>query len=204
MSKELPYLINPNFRLSSQYLHVDWYLVDNDILQTEAVLSDLQNIYRAGSICSLIAIRNNQQLHIIYSEQTEWDNRRLQNWIRITIRDYIISIANQVLPTRLHYWEREKNLYARQVKVVKLKKNTLGLCYSCDKTICLSPRIILLPEHDMDCIILHEMAHLKYRRHPKKFWNFLSLLIGEDASNQKVESDLRMYRFYSYSEYLMK
>lgn len=204
MSKEVPYLINPNFRLSSQYLHVEWYLVDNDILKTEAAISDLQNIYRAGSICSLIAIRNNQQLHIIYSEQTEWDNRRLQNWIRITIRDYIISIANQVLPIRLHYWENEKNLYARQVKVKKLRKTTLGLCYHQEKIIYLSPRIILLPEYDMDCIILHEMAHLKHRGHPKKFWDFLSSLIGEDASNQKVESDLLMSRFYSYSEYLMK
>jgi|SRR5574344_474744 predicted metal-dependent hydrolase len=203
MNKEYTFLFNPNFRLQSKYLHVNSFLVDNEIIQTESQFSPLENKYVSNGSCSVIVIREISDLSIIYSEQTKWENPRLQSWIRKQIKTYIIDIAENVLPRRLHYWEKEKNLYAKNVLVKKLRSNVLGQCDN-SKTICLSPRIILLPQSSMDCVILHEMAHLKFMHHRKSFWNFLSELLGEDSVDQRARADVENSKFYLYSKFLLK
>ena len=108
-----------------------------------------------------------------------------------------------MLPARLHYWEAQKNLKAKSVKVKKLRKTTSGCC-SIDGCIELSPKILLMPESYMDSVILHEMAHLKYLHHRKSFWNFLTILLGEDSNMQKVKMDIDMGIRYLYLDYILK
>lgn len=64
--------------------------------------------------------------------------------------------------------------------------------------------IILLPQSSMDCVILHEMAHLKFMHHRKSFWNFLSELLGEDSVDQRARADVENSKFYLYSKFLLK
>ena len=68
----------------------------------------------------------------------------------------------------------------------------------------LSPKILLMPESYMDSVILHEMAHLKYLHHRKSFWNFLTILLGEDSNMQKVKMDIDMGIRYLYLDYILK
>ena len=64
--------------------------------------------------------------------------------------------------------------------------------------------ILLMPESYMDSVILHEMAHLKYLHHRKSFWNFLTILLGEDSNMQKVKMDIDMGIRYLYLDYILK
>jgi hypothetical protein len=176
-SQEYTFKINPHFRLQSSYLHAYCCLVDDGVLQTESHFASPSKVYMAYGKCSVIAIRRPDKLAFVYSNNTNWENVKLQNWLRLHVKDYVITVAERELPQRLHYWEKEKNLYAKGVTVKKLKSDALGRCVFPKGLIDSSPKIILLPQHGMDCVILHEMAHLKYPHHSKSFWKFLSILI---------------------------
>ena len=197
------YTINPNFRLQSNHLLVEWIMIDTFTFQQELLQHESAFIYNKGKN-QIICQRYGNSLHFIYAKITKWENRLLQKWLRGKLQEYIIDTANRVLPQRMHELEIQHCLYAKKVIVKKLRKNTLGLCYTDYKTIALSPRIILLPQRYLDTIILHEMAHLKFPHHRKTFWNFLTTLLGEDSKLQNDRMDAMMSTFYNYSEFLLK
>lgn len=197
------YIINPNFRLQSNYLSVEWIIIDFFTLQIELSQRDTMYIYNKGGNLVFYQ-RYGDSLHFIYAEIRDWGNRLLQKWLRNKLKEYILDRANKVLPQRMHELEIKHCLYAKKIIIKQLKKHVLGQCYKDFQTIILSPRIILLPQKNMDSIILHEMAHLKFPHHRKTFWNFLSTLLGEDSILQKERMDTTMSTFYNYSDFLLK
>lgn len=203
MKNKAVYIINPNFRLQSNHLSVEWINVDNFTLQYELQKYSSTSIYNKGGNL-ILCRRYGGSLHFIYGEISIWGNRLLQRWLRDKLKDYIIDTANTVLPLRAQELENQHSLYAKRVIVKKLPKNVLGQCCSKSRIISLSPKIILLPQEYLDSIILHEMAHLKFNHHRKSFWDFLTTLLGEDSISQKVRGDLRMSIFYGYSDFLLK
>ena len=104
---------------------------------------------------------------------------------------------------RLYELENEHQLYAKCVIVKKLRKGTLGRC-SVYKQIWLSPLIVIFPQELMDGVILHEMAHLKHLNHRKPFWDFLSILIGTDAKEQKMIENMALSKYGELYVFLMK
>lgn len=107
------------------------------------------------------------------------------------MRDIILRIAKEVLPARVKYWENMKGLYGTGVTVKRLWKNILGQC-SFSNHISLQPFLVIFKQEWADGVILHEMAHYKYKHHRKSFWDFLSTLIGEDSKLAKVKDDIAM------------
>lgn len=204
MSASPTFLINPNFRLQSNYLSVSWCQIDRYTLELEAAFpAHGRTVFRRIKHCAVMAQKNELSLDFIYADVSDWNNKFLQKWLREIVKAYIFDRATLILPHKLHVLEQKHNLYARKVVVRKLRKNILGQCTH-DKMIYLSPTILLLPEEYTDSVILHEMAHLKYFHHRKSFWNYLTTLLGEESRAQKVRMDALMGKFYLYSEYLMK
>ena len=198
------FFINENMRLNSKYFSLLMHKVDYDVLLMEATFCNpWREIYFKSGICSIVADFDGKQLEIFYSEQTVWNNKLLQSWLRKLFKAKILEVAGRVLPTRLHYWEKQKNLNAKSVNVRGLRKNIFGCCFR-DGRIELSPKILLMPESYMDSVILHELAHLKYFHHRKSFWRFLSELLGEDAKMQQAKRDIDMGIRYSYLAYLLR
>ena len=198
MTNSGTFYINEHMRLNSKHFCLLMHKVDYDILLLESKFSKPgREIYSKSGTCSIVAEFDGRTLHIFYSDKTLWSNRLLQSWLRQLLKARIIEVAERVLPARLHYWEAQKNLKAKSVKVKKLRKTTLGCC-SIDGCIELSPKILLMPESYMDSVILHEMAHLKYLHHRKSFWNYLSTLIGEDSKMVKAKDDIAMSPYYNY------
>lgn len=204
MTNSGTFYINEHMRLNSRHFCLLMHKVDYDVLLLESKFSKpRREIYSKSGTCSIVAEFDGRTLHIFYSDKTLWSNRLLQSWLRQLLKARIIEVAERVLPARLHYWEAQKNLKAKSVKVKKLRKTTLGCC-SIDGCIELSPKILLMPESYMDSVILHEMAHLKYLHHRKSFWNFLTILLGEDSNMQKVKMDIDMGIRYLYLDYILK
>ena len=56
----------------------------------------------------------------------------------------------------------------------------------------------------IDSVILHEMAHYKYKHHRKSFWKFLSQLLGEDAQLQNKALNIVLSKYWIQIKYLMK
>ena len=204
MSTKGRFIINANTRICSKDFRLSCHQVDYGTLLSESRFPcPGRDKYVKSTYCSVITQFDGRNLDIIYSNRTIWDNRLLQHWLRIKLKECIISRAEKVLPERLHYWEQQKGLKAKSVTVKLLRGKTLGRCFH-DGRIELSPKILLMPESYTDSVILHEMAHLKHHHHRQSFWNYLSLLIGEDAKIQKARMDLEMGIKYCYLDYIMQ
>lgn len=201
----MSFWINPHFRLNTPHFHVSWYMADYDILRQEAsVASDDRKTYQTSRqcvVCMLSPIHDT--LDIVYADNTNFENLRLQKWLRETIRDEITARASIVLPQRLRELEKKHQLFGNRVFVKKLRGNDMGCC-SVYNDIWLIPGLIIMPQPLIDSVILHEMAHYKYKHHRKSFWNFLSKLLGEDSETQKQAMDVVLSKYWLQIKYLMK
>jgi len=206
IKKEPQFWINPNFRLTSPHFRISWFKADLTILRQEAMISCPQKgrVYQTSTQCVVCMFYpDHDSLDIVYADNTNFHNLRLQKWLRETIRDEITARAKIVLPSRLRELERKNNLFGNRVFVKKLRGNTMGCC-SVYNDISLIPGLIIMPQALIDSVILHEMAHYKYKHHRKSFWNFLSQLLGEDAKTQKGAMDTVLSKYWLQIKYLMK
>lgn len=197
--------INPNFRLNSPYINTEWLKVDTNVIRQEAsITAPYKKVYLTNTQCVICIVSPDYAtLEIVYAENTNFENLRLQKWLRETIRDGITQRASIVLPPRLRELERKNNLFGNRIFVKKLRANILGCC-TCYNDITLIPGLIIMPQPLIDSIILHEMAHYKHKHHRKSFWNFLSQLLGEDAQKQNLAMDVVLSKYMRQIKYLMK
>ena len=202
--KEPTFKINPRFRLNTKHLSVFWHCVDKFILEYEAAIKIPDRfIYQDKAGVELIVQYHDGVLDMIYHYSTDFETNKIQKWLRELTRDTIIKVAKEVLPNRVKYWENLKGLHGTGVTVKRLRKNVLGYCTS-NNHITLQPFLVIFKQEWMDGVILHEMAHYKYKHHRRPFWDFLSTLIGKDSKMIKAKDDIAMSPYYNYYLFLTK
>ena len=205
IKKKPQFWLNPNFRLNSPYFHVSWFKADFTILRQEAMIPSIEKkVYQTRTQCVVcIFYPDHDSLDIVYTDKTNFNDLRLQKWLRETIRDKITTRAKIILPSRLRKLERKNNLFGNRVFVKKLRGNIMGCC-NIYNDISLIPGLIIMPQALIDSVILHEMAHYKHKHHRKSFWIFLSQLLGEDAQKQKEAMDIVLSKYWLQIKFLMK
>lgn len=202
--KEPTFKINPRFRLTTKHLSVVWHCVDKLTVECEAAI-DISDrfIYKDKTTVELLAQYHDGILDMVYHDATNFESNKIQKWLRELLRDTILRIAKVILPERVKYWENMKGIHGTGVTVKRLRKNVLGQC-SQSNHITLQPFLVIFKQEWADGVILHEMAHYKYKHHRKSFWDFLSTLIGKDSKLSKVKDDIAMSPYYNYYLYLTK
>lgn len=202
--KDPTFKINPRFRLTTKHLSVIWHCVDKLTLECEAAMNVPDRfVCHDKNGVELLVQYHEGLLDMIYHDATDFETKKIQKWLRELMRDIILRIAKEVLPARVKYWENMKGLYGTGVIVKRLWKNILGQC-SFSNHISLQPFLVIIKQEWADGVILHEMAHYKYKHHRKSFWDILSTLIGEDSKLAKVKDDIAMSPYYNYYLYLTK
>lgn len=202
--KDPTFKINPRFRLTTKHLSVIWHCVDKLTLECEAAMNVPDRfVCHDKNGVELLVQYHEGLLDMIYHDATDFETKKIQKWLRGLMRDIILRIAKEVLPARVKYWENMKGLYGTGVIVKRLWKNILGQC-SFSNHISLQPFLVIFKQEWADGVILHEMAHYKYKHHRKSFWDILSTLIGEDSKLAKVKDDIAMSPYYNYYLYLTK
>lgn len=202
--KEPTFKINPRFRLTTKHLSVVWHCVDKLTLECEAAMKIQDRfVFQDKGGVVLLAQYYNGILDMIYHDSTDFETKKIQKWLRELMRDTILRVAKVILPARVRYWENIKGLHGTGVTVKRLRKNELGQC-SYSNHITLQPFLVIFKQEWADGVILHEMAHYRYKHHRKSFWDFLSTLIGKDSKLSKVKDDIAMSPYYNYYLYLTK
>lgn len=198
------FLINPSFRLSSRYLSVRWHTVPADILEAEGAFElPGRHILCVDGKVEVIVQHSVDTLDAIYSPDSDFSSPDLQEKLRKVFKLIITTRANEILPARVRYWENLTGLHGNGVKVIRMRKNILGCCTSTNE-IHLPPYLVIFKEEWMDGVILHEMAHYRFKHHRKPFWDFLSQLIGADSRKAKVKDDIALSPYYEYYCYLTR
>jgi len=62
---------------------------------------------------------------------------------------------------------------------VKLLKSRWGSCSTKTNTITLNAELIKAPSHCIDYVVMHELCHLKYATHDKRFYSFLTKVMPD-------------------------
>jgi predicted metal-dependent hydrolase len=76
--------------------------------------------------------------------------------------------ARVVVHAKLEYWNQLYNLTYKRV-AIRNTRRSWGSCTSL-KNLNFSYRLLFLPEHLQDYIIVHELCHLQELHHKESFW----------------------------------
>ena len=85
--------------------------------------------------------------------------------------------AEEVLPRRVEYFSKIMNLYPQTVKI-NLAKTRFGSC-SGKNNINFSAFLMMFPIEAIDYVVVHELAHIKYKNHQKEFYDFVKLYMPD-------------------------
>lgn len=121
-----------------------------------------------------------------------------KDYVQVAIKDLIVYAlrieAKRVLPYKVNKFAKAMNIQVREVKINNSKLRW-GSCTN-RKNINLSLFLMMLPEHLIDYVILHELAHTIELNHSPRFWQIL-----DSFCNGKAE-ELNHECTYWDSEYL--
>ncbi len=150
-----------------------------------------------GSICILrngncqISIKKSNQNtltvelpEILTSDQVLWVENQLLRYVRREAKKYLTD--------RTQYLASIHALNYTKLKISSAFTRW-GSCSSRNQ-INLNYRLMFLPEHLIDYVILHELAHTIHKNHGTEFWQFLNKLLGNNA--KQLNKELKSYRIH--------
>jgi hypothetical protein len=101
--------------------------------------------------------------------------------------------AKKYLPVRLNELSRKHQLPYNRV-IIKNNKSRWGSCSQKDN-INLSLHLMRLPDHLIDYILLHELAHTLHKNHGRQFWKSMEKICPNAKS---LDKEMRGYRIEIY------
>ena len=129
--------------------------------------------------------------------KTDWIQRHLVRMKQYEEKDETASVApdgidraksKRKLTRRLKYLAGKHSFTYNRV-FIRNQKTRWGSCSS-KNNISLNMKISRLPEELMDYVILHELAHTRFKNHNNNFWAELNRLVG---NGRGMASRLRAY-----------
>ncbi|KAA6310432.1 hypothetical protein EZS27_038263 [termite gut metagenome] len=131
-------------------------------------------------------------MEIVCPQGTDFNNEKLQAWLRKAIEEALRKNAKIVLSLRLTELSAQYKLPFREVKI-NSSRGRWGSC-SVKKVINLSFFVLLLPQHLIDYVLLHELCHTHEMNHSRRFWLLLNnftngkaLALREELGKYKTE-----------------
>lgn len=128
-------------------------------------------------------------IQIFIPEKVDHELPKVQEFIKKTLIDVMRWEAKIYLPKRLKELA-EKHGFKYQDVSIKNTKTRWGSCSSTNN-INLNLHLMRVPEHLIDYVLLHELAHTVVKNHGEKFW----LLLEHCYPNaRKADKEMNNYR----------
>ncbi len=104
------------------------------------------------------------ELYVKYDVTVKQKVKIFENYYRSELKKLIFKI--------LAKWEKKIGVKSNELKIRKMKTKW-GTCNSDDKRIWLNLELAKKPHHCIDYVLVHELIHLKERKHSKEFLHLL-------------------------------
>lgn len=130
------------------------------------------------------------EMKIICPPTANFDDEKLQTWLKRVIEEALRRNAKIILPPRLYMLSNTHNLPYHKVKI-NSSRGRWGSC-SAKGDINLSFFLVLLPQHLIDYVLLHELCHTREMNHSDRFWELLNSLTDHKAFD--LRSELKTYK----------
>ncbi len=133
----------------------------------------------------------------VVRSKTNWIKRNVEKLKQLeqkhkinskNINDMDIRVAKIKLIDRLNELSEKYGFIYNNVRI-KNQKTRWGSC-SARNNINFNIKLILLPQHLIDYVILHELLHTKIKNHSKAFWNAMNIYVNNVKSLNK---ELKIY-----------
>ena len=167
--KQVRPLIDLNFKIDTEYFKLTLVSGQRDRFLSRSELGAMQIICPPGA---------------------DFTDPKLQEWLHRVIEEALRRNAKIILPPRLYMLSVRHNLSYQSVKI-NSSSGRWGSC-SARRTINLSYYLMLLPQHLIDYVLLHELAHTREMNHGEPFWTLLNQLTEGKA--QILRKELKKYR----------
>lgn len=126
---------------------------------------------------------------IVCPRGTDFSDPQLQAWLKKVIGEALRRNAKLVLPPRLYALSKRHGLPFHDVKI-NSSSGRWGSC-STRKDINLSYYLLLLPQHLIDYVLLHELTHTRIMNHGAEFWALLDRLT--DGRSEALKQELKAF-----------
>jgi len=128
-------------------------------------------------------------IQIFIPERVDHEQPKVQEFIKSTLIDVMRWEAKVYLPKRLKELA-DKHGFKYQNVSIKNASTRWGSC-SAINNINLNLHLMRIPEHLIDYVLLHELAHTVVKNHGEKFW----LLLEQCYPNaRKADKEMNHYR----------
>ena len=87
------------------------------------------------------------------------------------------EVARELVLARLHFWNQYYGFRYNRV-AIRNQKTCWGSCTSL-KNLNFSYKLIFLPPHLQDYVVLHELCHLKELHHGQTFWDLMGQVMPD-------------------------
>lgn len=123
--------------------------------------------FTEANSCRAKLEENTIALHL----STRWDEEQLEKAIP--------QLISKCIAKEFHAWLYQRLTYLNALHFPQRRFQSLTLKYtnsrwgSCSSSgnISISTRLLLAPDHVVDYVLIHELAHLLVQNHSQKFWN---------------------------------
>ncbi len=122
---------------------------------------------------------------INYPPELEADNPELAKFAKRLLDETLRREARQYLPVRISELARMHDFTFGKV-TIRNNRSNWGSC-SARNNINLNFKLMRLPDHLIDFILLHELAHTQVKNHGPKFWELLDAVSGGKAKDYTRE-----------------
>lgn len=130
------------------------------------------------------------EMRIVCPPSANFADEQLQEWLQKVIEEALRRNAKIILPMRLYQLSGEHNLPYKSVKI-NSSRGRWGSC-SARKAINLSYFLVLLPQHLIDYVLLHELCHTREMNHGDRFWALLNSMT--DGKAFELREELKSYK----------
>ena len=134
-------------------------------------------IIRENNTKKLINIEiEKEEKQIIIKAPEDVEQQILKKSIDNAIKKIFKRNTEMLIYDKLPYWSKITKIEYNQVKV-RDATTRYGSCMPSKKNLYFSSRLIMLPEEQVDAVIVHELCHIKFKNHDKNFYNLVSEFI---------------------------
>lgn len=143
---------------------------------------------------SFVLKKEQSEFHLQIPSGRSFEDTGTREFINNVIAEIYRQEAITILPPRIASLAEKTGLQYHKI-TIRNNKTNWGSCSS-RKNISLNLNLMKLPDHLIDYVILHELAHTKVRNHGPAFWKLLDDLTGNQA--RRLAGELRKFSSYNW------
>ncbi len=158
---------------------------ENNNLQTLTFIVQVKKSEREDIFSSL----KSGILSIEYPNNLDVNTTNTQQYFWNSINYFLRKEAKRILPYRTHQLAQKHGFTFSDVKI-QSSKTRWGSCNH-KQAINLSFYLLLLPQHLVDYVILHELCHTKEMNHGPRFWALMDKVT--DGKSKELRREKKNY-----------